>query len=140
MGARVTRPFEGAKQAAGAWQVPVPGGIATCLQPATASHESAVHTLWSSQSSGPAQSAKAPRSYLINIIGVVSNSELRLDWTFSKSIHREETIERLAHSFVAELRNLITDASDKVAYSPSDFPSAQVSQEELNKVLAKLRG
>jgi non-ribosomal peptide synthase protein (TIGR01720 family) len=97
---------------------------------------------FTSQSSGPAQSAKAPRSYLINIIGVVSGGELRLDWTFSESIHREETITRLAHSFVAELRNLIAESrtSDRVAYSPSDFPSAQVSQEELNKVLAKLRG
>jgi non-ribosomal peptide synthase protein (TIGR01720 family) len=97
---------------------------------------------FTSQSSGPAQSAKAPRSYLINIIGVVSGGELRLDWTFSKAIHREETITRVAQSFVAELRNLIAESrtSDKVAYSPSDFPSAQVSQEELNKVLAKLRG
>jgi non-ribosomal peptide synthase protein (TIGR01720 family) len=97
---------------------------------------------FTSQSSGPAQTAKAPRSYLINIIGVVSGGELRLDWTFSESIHREETITRLAHSFVAELRNLIAESqtNDKVAYSPSDFPGAQVSQEELNKVLAKLRG
>jgi amino acid adenylation domain-containing protein/non-ribosomal peptide synthase protein (TIGR01720 family) len=97
---------------------------------------------FTSQSSGPAQSAKAPRSYLINIIGVVSGGELRLDWTFSERIHREETITRLAHGFVAELRNLIIESrtSDNVAYSPSDFPSAQVSQEELNKVLAKLRG
>jgi len=97
---------------------------------------------FTSQSSGPAQSATAPRSYLINIIGVVSGGELRLDWTFSESIHREETITRLAHSFVAELRNLIAEfrTNDNVAYSPSDFPSAQVSQEELNKVLAKLRG
>ena len=97
---------------------------------------------FTSQSSGPAQSAKARRSYLINIIGVVSGGELRLDWTFSENIHREETIARVAQSFVAELRNLIAEprTRDKAAYSPSDFPSAQVSQEELNKVLAKLRG
>src|SRR5690349_16877675 len=66
MGARVTRPFEGAKQAAGAWQVPVPGGIATCLQPATASQESVVQATESSQLSGvpglqaPAKQASAP--------------------------------------------------------------------------------
>jgi amino acid adenylation domain-containing protein/non-ribosomal peptide synthase protein (TIGR01720 family) len=97
---------------------------------------------FTSPSSGPAQAAKAPRKYLINIIGVVSGGELRLDWTFSESIHRRETISRLAHSFIAELRNLIGESrtSDKVALSPSDFPSAQLSQEELNKVLAKLRG
>jgi non-ribosomal peptide synthase protein (TIGR01720 family) len=97
---------------------------------------------FTSQSSGPAQSAKAPRAYLINIIGMVLGGELRLDWTYSESIHHQETITRLAQTFVAELRSLIAEArtSDKVAYSPSDFPSAQLSQEELNKVLAKLRG
>jgi amino acid adenylation domain-containing protein/non-ribosomal peptide synthase protein (TIGR01720 family) len=97
---------------------------------------------FTSQSSGPAQSSKAPRAYLINIIGLVSGGELRLDWTFSEGIHRQETITRLAHGFIAELRSLIAESrtSDKVAFSPSDFPSAQLSQDELNKVLAKLRG
>lgn len=97
---------------------------------------------FTSQSSGPAQTAKAPRAYLINIIGQISGGELRLDWTFSESIHRQETITRLAQGFVAELRNLIAASrtSDKVAFSPSDFPSAQLTQDELNKVLAKLRG
>jgi amino acid adenylation domain-containing protein/non-ribosomal peptide synthase protein (TIGR01720 family) len=94
------------------------------------------------QPSGPAQSSNAKRAYLVNIIGVVSEGKLRLEWTFSKSIHRSETITRVAGSFVEELRNLIAQSrtSDQINYSPSDFPSAQLSQEELNKVLAKLRG
>jgi non-ribosomal peptide synthase protein (TIGR01720 family) len=95
-----------------------------------------------SHSSGPAQSRKAERAYLINIIGVVSSSQLRLDWTFNQSIHHKETVTHLADSFVQELRDLIVQArkSDTINYSPSDFPNAQMSQEVLNKVLAKLRG
>jgi amino acid adenylation domain-containing protein/non-ribosomal peptide synthase protein (TIGR01720 family) len=95
-----------------------------------------------SHSSGPAQSRKAERAYLINIIGVVSSGELRLEWTFSESIHHKESVSQVADRFIEELRDLIAQSrtSEKISYSPSDFPSAQLSQEELNKVLAKLRG
>jgi amino acid adenylation domain-containing protein/non-ribosomal peptide synthase protein (TIGR01720 family) len=94
------------------------------------------------QSSGPTQSAGASRKYLLNIIAMVSGGELRLDWTYSTSIHHKETVERLAQSFVEELRGLIARSrtGDKIDYSPSDFPRAKLSQDELNKVLAKLRG
>lgn len=94
------------------------------------------------QSSGPTQSAGAQRAYLLNVIAAVSGGELRLDWTYSTSIHHKETVERLAQSFVEELRGLIARSrtGDKIDYSPSDFPRAKLSQDELNKVLAKLRG
>lgn len=94
------------------------------------------------QPSGPAQSSKAERAYLMNIIGTVSGGELRLEWTFSENIHRRETVARLARSYVEELRALIAQSrtGGKLSYSPSDFPRAKLSQEELNKVLAKLRG
>ena len=93
------------------------------------------------QPRGPAQSPTAERAYLINIIVVVSEAKLRLDWTFSESLHHEGTITKVANGFVAELRTLIAQARahEKINYSPSDFPSAKLSQEELDKVLAKLR-
>ncbi|HEY6122254.1 MAG TPA: hypothetical protein VIV66_20020, partial [Pyrinomonadaceae bacterium] len=58
-----------------------------------------------------------------------------------ENIHRRDTVHRLANNFVAELRTLIAQSrtGDKSTYSPSDFPSANLSQDELNKVLAKLR-
>jgi amino acid adenylation domain-containing protein/non-ribosomal peptide synthase protein (TIGR01720 family) len=94
------------------------------------------------ESSGPAQSPKAERAHLLNIIGSVSRGELRLEWTYSENIHRRETIERLAQSYLEELRALIARARSgaEASYLPSDFPSAKLSQEDLNKVLAKLRG
>ena len=94
------------------------------------------------QPTGPAQSLKAERTYLLNVIGTVTGGELRLEWTYSENIHREETVGRLARSYIDELRELIAQSrtGDKASYSPSDFPRAKLSQEELNKVLAKLRG
>ncbi len=92
------------------------------------------------QPTGLAQSPKADRTYLLNVIGIVTGGELRLDWTYSENIHREETVMTLARSYIDELRELIAQSrtGDKGSYSPSDFPNAKLNQEELNKVLARL--
>jgi amino acid adenylation domain-containing protein/non-ribosomal peptide synthase protein (TIGR01720 family) len=92
------------------------------------------------QPTGPAQSLKAERTYLLNVIGMITGGELCLEWTYSQNIHREETVARLARSYMDELRELIaqTRTGDKASYSPSDFPQAKLSQEDLNKVLARL--
>jgi len=91
---------------------------------------------------GPAQSLKAERAYRLNIIAMVTGGELRLQWTFSENIHRHETIEHLAKHHLQELRLLIEQAraGGEPIYSPSDFPSANLTKEELDKVLAKIRG
>jgi amino acid adenylation domain-containing protein/non-ribosomal peptide synthase protein (TIGR01720 family) len=95
------------------------------------------------ESSGPLQSPKRERGYLLNVIGTVTGGELRLEWSYSEKIHRRETVERLARSYIKELQTLIAEArsrDDAASFSPSDFPRAKLSQEELNKVLAKLTG
>ena len=92
------------------------------------------------EATGPSQSPKSARGYLLNVIGAVTNGALRLEWTYSENLHRRETIERLAQSYVTELRALITHSqkAGTEGLSPSDFPSAKLSQDELSKVLAKL--
>src|SRR5205807_1974650 len=76
-------------------------------------------------------------------IDAVTSGELRLEWTYSESIHRRETVERLAQSYIEELQTLIAQARSRVdaaSFSPADFPRAKLSPQELNKVLAKLTG
>jgi non-ribosomal peptide synthase protein (TIGR01720 family) len=91
---------------------------------------------------GPAQSLKAERAYLLNIIAMVTGGELKLQWTYSENIHRHATIEQVAQHHLQELRLLIeqSQAKGENIYSPSDFPSANLTREELEKVLAKIRG
>lgn len=93
------------------------------------------------EATGPAQSPAAERGYLLNIIGAVTGGELRLEWTYSENIHRRETIERLAQGYLEELRTLIANSRSREAesFSPSDFPQANLSQKDLDKVLARLR-
>jgi len=94
------------------------------------------------ESTGPSQAASAPRGYLLNVIGAVSGGQLRFEWTYSRNIHRRETIAQLGENYLARLRALIAQArsADAATLSPTDFSSSKLSREDLNKVLAKLRG
>jgi non-ribosomal peptide synthase protein (TIGR01720 family) len=87
------------------------------------------------------QSAKGMSPYLLDIVGSVVKSELRLDWSYSSSIHRRESVEQLARHCIEELRSLIAErgSRDAASLSPSDFPMARVSQADLNKVLSKIK-
>ena len=94
------------------------------------------------EATGPSQSPSTNRGYLLNIIATVSGGQLRFEWTYSRNVHRRETIERLAELNLKQLRTLIANArsADARTLSPSDFPNAKLSPEDLDKVLAKLRG
>ncbi|BAY23353.1 amino acid adenylation domain protein [Calothrix sp. NIES-2100] len=92
------------------------------------------------QTTGPNRSLQGNRSHLLEIDGMVTGGQLRLDWTYSQNIHHPTTIERLAESFIQELRRLIAHCQSQEAggYTPSDFPEAELSQPELDKLLAKI--
>jgi amino acid adenylation domain-containing protein/non-ribosomal peptide synthase protein (TIGR01720 family) len=90
---------------------------------------------------GPSQSPKGERGYLLNVIGAVTGGELRLEWTYSENIHCRETIEQLAQNYLEQVLALIAQSRTSVsaAYSPSDFPRANLSQKDLEKVLSRLK-
>jgi non-ribosomal peptide synthase protein (TIGR01720 family) len=92
-------------------------------------------------SGGQLQSPLNRRGYLLNIIGSVSGGVLRLEWSYSANLHRRETVEKLASSYVSELRALIAHSrkAGTESFSPTDFPSANLSQSDLSNVLAQLR-
>lgn len=92
------------------------------------------------QTTGPNRSLQGSRSHLIEIDGMVTSGQLQLTWTYSQNIHHPTTIERLAESFIQELRRLIAHCQSQEAggYTPSDFPEAELSQPELDKLLAKI--
>ena len=72
--------------------------------------------------------------------GCIMEGRLQLDWTSSANLHRRATIERVAENFIEALRGLIADSRSPVAgsYTPSDFPEADLSQGELDEVIAEL--
>ncbi|MBE2225619.1 MAG: non-ribosomal peptide synthetase, partial [Anaerolineae bacterium] len=88
--------------------------------------------------SGPVRSPRGMRRYLIDILGIMSNGQLHFNWIYSENLHERSTIEELAWDFIDALNALITHckSEDAGGYTPSDFPEAKLSQNELDKFLA----
>ncbi|HYN84436.1 MAG TPA: amino acid adenylation domain-containing protein [Pyrinomonadaceae bacterium] len=93
------------------------------------------------ESTGPAQSPRGRRPYLIEINGGIAEGRLSLDWTFGTRVHRRETVEALARGFIEALRAVIAHCrADEVGgYTPSDFPQARLNQQNLDSLLAKIK-
>jgi non-ribosomal peptide synthase protein (TIGR01720 family) len=88
------------------------------------------------ESMGAPQSPAARRTHLIEIDGRVLDGRLRLEWSFSRNVHRSDTVERLAQRFLKALRTLIAHCLSPEAggYTPSDFPLMDFSQDELDEL------
>jgi non-ribosomal peptide synthase protein (TIGR01720 family) len=93
-----------------------------------------------SESTGLTSSPERSRSHLLSINGFVMGGELRLVWTYSEIVHRPETIERLAQWYLESLRGLINYClnSEAGGFTPSDFPDAELNQEDLDELLNEL--
>lgn len=80
-------------------------------------------------------------TYLLDINGIIVQDKLQLHWTYNQAIHRRRTIENLAEYFIEKLRSLITHCQSikTVVYTPSDFPEANLSQQNLEMFLAKIQ-
>ncbi|MEG4309877.1 MULTISPECIES: amino acid adenylation domain-containing protein [unclassified Microcoleus] len=97
----------------------------------------------SSEPVGPLRSPRGNRRYLLEINGFVASNKLQLDWTYSESIHRRESIENLATGFIESLRSLIQycQSPDAGGCTPSDFAEfkwSQWSQDDLDNITAIL--
>jgi amino acid adenylation domain-containing protein/non-ribosomal peptide synthase protein (TIGR01720 family) len=93
------------------------------------------------ESSGPPDSSLRSRSYLLEVDGFVVAGRLHLDWTYSRQVHRWATVERLARGFLEALGALIAHCQSPEAggFTPSDFPGATLSQENLNKFITRIK-
>ncbi|HEX7242511.1 MAG TPA: condensation domain-containing protein, partial [Longimicrobiaceae bacterium] len=73
------------------------------------------------------------RVHLLDVHAMVQDGRLRVDWTYSPELHREETVARLAERYLAELRALIDHcrSDDAGGATPSDFPMAEIDEDAL---------
>jgi non-ribosomal peptide synthase protein (TIGR01720 family) len=93
------------------------------------------------ESFGSVQSPRQTRTQLLDIVSGVTDGQLKVAWTYNRDLHLRSTIDRLAESFAKHLRALISASRDPraVEYKPEDFPLAKLNQDQLNKVLSKVR-
>jgi amino acid adenylation domain-containing protein/non-ribosomal peptide synthase protein (TIGR01720 family) len=92
------------------------------------------------QTPGASRSPKSTRRYLLDINGFVLEGQLQLEWTYSEQIHSRSTIELLAKRYIEALRSLIShcQSPDAGGYTASDFPQANLKQEDLEQFLVKV--
>ncbi|HEX8474860.1 MAG TPA: amino acid adenylation domain-containing protein [Pyrinomonadaceae bacterium] len=92
------------------------------------------------EASGALADLRGHRRHVLEITGGVIGNRLELVWTYSENIHRRTTIEAFAARLMEELRALIAHclSPDAGGYTPSDFPLANLAQEQLNNLLTGL--
>jgi amino acid adenylation domain-containing protein/non-ribosomal peptide synthase protein (TIGR01720 family) len=80
------------------------------------------------------------RSNVLEINSLVVNSQLQIDWNYSKNLYQQTTIDRMAQDFMLTLKELIDHCLSPTSggYTPSDFPLTELSQEELDRLTAEL--
>ena len=81
-----------------------------------------------------------PRSHLFEINAAVFGARLQIDWVYSENVHRRTTVTQLAERFVTALGVLIEHcltAQQSGGPTPADFPSADLSQDQLDQLLAE---
>ncbi|HEX8545004.1 MAG TPA: non-ribosomal peptide synthetase [Pseudomonas sp.] len=83
---------------------------------------------------GPTHDEQAPLPNALSIDGQVYGGELVLRWTFSHERFDPANIDVLANDYLTELQGLIAHclADDAVGLTPSDFPLARLSQQQLD--------
>lgn len=89
---------------------------------------------------GPAHSPRSPRRYLIELNGDVNQGQLRMIFTYSENLHLRSTIEEFANAFIECLKEIIDHCLSPNAggRTPSDFLLSDMSQRELDKLIAEL--
>lgn len=86
------------------------------------------------------RSQRGNRRYLIEVEGMVVGGQLQLDWTYSQTLHHPDTVESLMQGMATALRSLINHglSGEIDRYTPSDFPEAELTQVELDKVFEEI--
>ncbi len=86
------------------------------------------------------QNKKGLRKNYIEINSLITDDKLKIEINYSSNIHRKETIEAFADSFLNELINIISHCTDTESggFTPSDFSAAGLNQQELDNLLANL--
>ncbi|MEV6835685.1 non-ribosomal peptide synthase/polyketide synthase [Streptomyces sp. NPDC051133] len=77
------------------------------------------------------------RPYLLDVTGVVQDGRLELAWTYPTEVYDQETVGRLADETVAALRDIVAHCArpGTGGRTPSDFPLADLSQDQLDRLV-----
>lgn len=87
------------------------------------------------------RSPASERNHFLEINAFIEEGRLNLYFSFSEKIHRPETVQKLVGYFEYALRELIEHCSSREVseYTPSDFPEADLSQDDFDTLLNQIK-
>lgn len=91
------------------------------------------------QDTGLAHDPDGLRSHIIDIIAIVVEGELRVDWLYSSNLHSSETIDKWADDFQGNLQQILNHCTTPGVgeYTPSDFPLVNLDRSVISSLTAK---
>ena len=91
------------------------------------------------QDTGLAHDPNGLRSHIIDIIAIVVEGELRIDWLYSSNLHQSKTIDKWADDFGRNLQQILHHCTTPGVgeYTPSDFPLVNLNQSAISSLTTK---
>jgi non-ribosomal peptide synthase protein (TIGR01720 family) len=92
------------------------------------------------ESYGAAYSPRGSRCHMLEINASAAGGELVVNWIYSEGVHRRETIEQVAQQMLRAIKEITQEMRQSTThlFSTADFPEAELSQQELDKLMAVL--
>jgi amino acid adenylation domain-containing protein/non-ribosomal peptide synthase protein (TIGR01720 family) len=86
-------------------------------------------------------SPQVVRTHLLDVVGAVEHKCLELTWFYSREVHEEATVRRLAEQMVQALREIVEHCAQPGVggRTPSDFPLARLDQLTLDRLVGNGR-
>jgi amino acid adenylation domain-containing protein/non-ribosomal peptide synthase protein (TIGR01720 family) len=80
------------------------------------------------------------RVHMLEMNALTIGGQLHLQWSYSQRLHKQVTVERLGRMYLDALEELIAHCilPESGGYTPSDFSSSELSQQELDQLLSQL--
>lgn len=92
------------------------------------------------ESSGQAQDGRQRRSHVFQVVAHISGGKLKVGWSYSRQLHRRETVERLADRFLKTLQALVACCRTGAIKPGKTFSRKELdlSAEARRKLLSKV--
>ena len=86
------------------------------------------------------RSRKGNRKYLHDIVAKVTEGKFSVCWRYSTNQYQQSSIKQFANNFIVELESLIHHclSQKNQRFTPSDFPNARLTQEEIAQFIKKI--
>src|SRR6185436_18848376 len=85
---------------------------------------------------GGATSPRSTRHHALEVDCQIASGILKAQWTYSYTLHRDETVQGLADTFLQKLRAILDHCPNPIVerYTPSDFILPDLKQQQLDRL------